>query len=370
MASKHFATLGPGNQVAQGTFKYLNEPVSGRQGFSTVFAPRQTENDFLIGRFKPDDFDATDVYNEFVLYKEFGARGFSPKIHSVMSNGEQLSLTKFLSNIHSEHDIQLHIDPYIQFLIEKKECEKLIFNYFKRQNNTIDYTHFFTSLRAFIVLIVQYGYYNTDIKIPNLCIDPNTMKFVMIDLDPKFVKNIPREEGNPRIMNHYVNYMIYQVYIYLTVASKVNVHFSETGIDTDLNTRPNLYAMMEFIYQKNIVNSNLGTDILDPLYMLFWYSSQVNNGEYDTRFRRFNNSREIANFFDRRVIEGISGIPVTLHSPPQKSSWFSFIMGAFGLGKSKKSAKKRKLKILNRRGTVLNVRRYKKKRNSTRRRSR
>lgn len=368
MASRHFATLEPGNPVAQGTFKYLNAPVSGRQGFSTVFAPRETEDDFLIGRFKPDDFDATDVYNEFVLYKEFGARGFSPKIHSVMSNGKQLSLIKFLTNIRSELDITTHITPNIQFLIEKKECEKLIFNYFKRQNNTIDYAHFFTSLRAFIALIVQYGYYNTDIKIPNLCIDPNTMKFVMIDLDPKFVKNIPDNERNREIMNHYVNYMIYQVYIYLTVASKVIVQFHETGIDTDLNARPNLYAMMEFIYQKNIVNSNLRRDILDPLYMLFWYSSQVDNGEYDTRFRRFNYSSDIANFFDRRVIEGIG--KVTLHSPPQKSSWFSSIMGAFGFGKSKKSAKKRKLKILNHRGTVLNLRRYKKKRNSTRRRSR
>ena len=186
--------------------------------------------------------------------------------------------------------------------------------------------------------------------------------------------------------NANVNYMIYQVYIYLTVATKVKVNFIDTGIDSHPTIRPNLYAMMEFIWQKNIESAQFGEDELDPMYMLFWYSSQVNNGEYRDRFRRFDNSRQLAEFFDRRVVEAIGRIPVPVPSPPQKKSWISSIMGVFGFGKSKKTAKKRKLrtitplnienvqfsmskgavpaKILNR--TVVNLRRYKKRRNKTR----
>jgi len=398
MATKDFANLVSGTKVAEGTYKKLNraDVVTAEQGetFSTVFRPGQTKSDFLIGEFKPDaaNFDPIDVYNEFLLYKEFGSNGFSPKIHSVISNGKENSLPVFLAHIHGEQNAQEHINPGTKFLIEKKECEKLIFNYFTRSDKiTIDYTNFFTSLREFIEKIVKYGYYNTDIKIPNLCIDPKDEKFIMIDLDPKFVRKIPDKERYPEILNYYVNYMIYQVYIYLTVATKVKVHFIDTGIDSDLTNRPNLYAMMEFIWQKNIESAKKREDELDPIYMLFWYSSQVNNGEYGTRFRRFDNSRQLAEFFDRRVVEAIGRIPVPVPSPPQKKSWISSIMAALGFGKSKKTAKKRKLRTITalnienvpfsmskgavpvmilkrspRRGTVLNLRRYKKRRNKTR----
>lgn len=357
MASKGFKKLVSGKKIAEGTYKVLNttdDATSADKGksFSTVFEHGQTKDDFLIGEFKPDkgDFDAIDVYNEFLLYKEFGSKGFSPRIHSVISNGIEMSLPVFLAHIHDEKSAQENINPGTKFLIERKDCEKLIFNYFKRSDKTtIDYIHFFTSLREFILEIVRYGYYNTDIKIPNLCINPKDEKFLMIDLDPKFLRKIPREERYTEILNHYVNYMIYQVYIFLTIVSKVNVQFIDTGIDIDLTNRPNFYAMMEFIWQKNLESAKIHEDELDPMYMLFWYSRQVNNGEYRDRFRRFDNSRQFAEFFDRRVIEAIGHVPVPVPSPPQKSWWLSSIMSVFGLGKSKKTGKKRKLRTIKKR---------------------
>jgi hypothetical protein len=421
-----FAFLSNDQPGFSGATKNLSTAARADQGFSTVFAPRQTEEDFLIGSFKPDKFNAHDVYDEFLLYKEFGAKGFSPTIHAVISRGIQVSLPKFLSRIHHDKsNILQHITPDINFLIEKKECDKLIFKVFQRGYTRVNYTNFFTELRAFIVEIVKSGYYNTDIKIPNLCIDERTGNFLMIDLDPNFVKRIPDEEKNPEMMQHYVNYMIYQVYIYLTVACRESVHFSETGI-----YGLGLYEMMKFICKKNIGAKN-GKDILDPLYMLYWYSSQVNNGEYDD-FRTSSNhinikdtrpGAEIAKiahktmtFFNDIVLNAIGDVriptytpaesfmytrvptqtqPIAIEiidSPPQKNSFFSNIRRALGWGKSKKTSKKRKLRTITplnienvpfsmskgavpvmilkrspRRGTVLNLRRYKKRRNKTRR---
>jgi hypothetical protein len=136
MATKDFANLVSGTNVAEGTYKKLNQAdvVTAEQGetFSTVFEHGQTMDDFLIGEFKPDaaNFDPIDVYNEFLLYKEFGSKGFSPRIHSVISNGKEKSLPVFLAHIHGEKNAQEHINPGTKFLIEKKDCEKLIFNYF------------------------------------------------------------------------------------------------------------------------------------------------------------------------------------------------------------------------------------------------
>jgi len=363
MATKDFANLVSGTNIAEGTYKKLNLPdvVTDKQGesFSTVFRPGQSKSDFLIGEFKPDsaNFDAIDVYNEFLLYKEFGSNGFSPIIHSVISNGKENSLPVFLAHIHGEKNAQKHINQDTKFLIEKKDCEKLIFNYFKRSDKTtIDYTKFFTSLRAFIEKIVKHGYYNTDIKIPNLCIDPNDKKIIMIDLDPKFVRKIPDKERYPKFLNYYVNYMIYQVYIYLTVTTKVKVHFIQTGIDSDLTNRPNLYAMMEFICRKNLASAEFGEDELDPLYMLYWYSRQFYNSEYENRihYDKHNkdysiNSRKVVKLFDDIVIDEIGDIPTPVPTPPQNSSWLSSIMRTIGWGKSKKTSKKRKLKTIKKR---------------------
>jgi hypothetical protein len=327
------------------------------------------------------------VYDEFLLYKEFGAKGFSPTIHAVISRGIQFSLPIFLSRInHDKSNILEHIRPDIKFLIEKKQCDKLIFKVFQRGYTRVNYTIFFTELRKFIQEIVKSGYYNTDIKIPNLCIDERTGKFLMIDLDPNFVKIIPVSDRTHEIMEHYVNYMIYQVYIYLTVACRESVHFSETGI-----YGLSLYKMMKFICKKNIGAKN-GEDILDPLYMLYWYSSQVNNGEYDD-FRTSSNNINIEDtthdaeiavishntmtFFNDIVLNAIGNVRIPTYtpaesfmhtqvptqnppiaianipSPPQKKSWFSSIsssiMRTLGLGKSKKTSKKRKLRIITKR---------------------
>ena len=58
MATKDFANLVSGTNIAEGTYKKLNLPdvVTDKQGesFSTVFRPGQTKSNFLIGEFKPD----------------------------------------------------------------------------------------------------------------------------------------------------------------------------------------------------------------------------------------------------------------------------------------------------------------------------
>lgn len=325
-----------GKEIANGKSKQLFSVVETNEndGFTMTFGPGQTVDNFLIGTFKVDsEFNGGDVYNEFVLYSELGEKDHSPKIHGVITNdGKQTSLRKFITD-------NTTVENNTKFIIEKNDCDKLIMKYF------LNYTIFFQNLSAFFVEIVNSGYYNTDIKIPNLCIDPKTLIFKMIDLDPKFMKQLTVEERTPEINKHYINYMIYQVYIFLTVGSKQKIHISKTGIDTDVINRPNFYKMIDFIYIKNNQNTHKSTDTFDPLFMLFWYSKQYYNNNYRNRNHIFNDSKDIANFFDSLVVIAIGDVsePIEVQSPPDKKSWLSSVLndllGRIGLAKGKKSRK-------------------------------
>ena len=335
-----YETLGIGNNIiGEGSFKALHKPQNAEVGFKLVLNKNESFDDFLIGTFNRSMFDAVDVYQEFLLYNDFGQIGISPKINYVIADGEQYSLRKLLSNIDVGakivQNIRRHIPANTQFIIEKYNCDDSIMEFFRKRDRTIDYAEFFSKLRPFIEnIVVNHHYYNTDVKVPNLCIDKKTGLFKMIDLDPKFVKKVPKEEQRREIENYYIDCMIYQVYIFLVICDRIPIHIRDTGI----NER-SYYAMMDFIVRKNEIHTAAGQDEKDPLYMLYWYSQQ--RREY--RNRNHQNSREVADLFTTAVRSrhGNIGRP----APPSQSqvamSFITPIQNPVGLGKKSRRKVKR-----------------------------
>ena len=156
-------TLGIDNIIGEGSFKALYKPKKTEVGFTLVLNKNESSDDFLIGTFNPDNFIAQDVYQEFLLYNEFGHNGISPKINYVIANGKQYSLRTFLSSIDVGakivQNIRRHIPENTQFIIEKYDCDDSIMQFFQKRDKTIDYAEFFRKLRAFIENIVVNHHY-------------------------------------------------------------------------------------------------------------------------------------------------------------------------------------------------------------------
>ena len=191
------------------------------------------------------------MYNELKLNQEFEDLEISPKIWYVIigDKHEQISLRKFLTYYNANNAPAVH-----SYLVEKIDCgrDMLKPEYYK------DYIKLFGDLRRFISMeIVANGYLNTDIKLGNLCIDPETKEIMMIDLDPN---RVMRKQVSIKD-EVYVEYMLFQIFIEM-VKSGHNIRFDDLFKQHDIIT---MIAMM-------MQNFTITNYIYHPLQNLFWYS--------------------------------------------------------------------------------------------------
>ena len=141
------------------------------------------------------------MQGELELYDELGDRELSPKIVHVQTADKLYSLKDFLRL----EDITFN-PATMELIVEKKACSYTIID------DRFDADKFFEELKSFLTRLVTAGYYNTDIKLENLCHDE--MGFLMIDLDPDYVKKI-LPNVHPSV---YVNYMLFQTYLCMKVS--------------------------------------------------------------------------------------------------------------------------------------------------------
>ena len=237
-----------------------------------------------------------DMYRELELNYTFGELGISPKIWYVkVANvvpkepgvagaggggadvagvteivGEQMSLRKFLRDYKAEDK------PIVtSYLIEQMDCGKNILSYYK---NAVP---MFDDLRKFVKRIVALGYVNTDIKIGNLCIDPDTKQFMMIDLDHnRFVKLQPNITDKI-----YEDYMLFQIFISvikLGVPLPIKFFFNRPDLVVMIDAMMKHFKGVDKNPEKPPTEKHLYTFIYHPVYNLFWYAGekQINVGEY------------------------------------------------------------------------------------------
>jgi hypothetical protein len=141
------------------------------------------------------------MQGELELYDELGDLELSPKIVHVQTADKLYSLKDFLRL----EDITFNPATMV-LIVEKKACSYTIIDHFENAGE------FFEELKSFLTRLVTEGYYNTDIKLENLCHDE--MGFLMIDLDPDYVKKI-LPNVHPSV---YVNYMLFQTYLCMKVS--------------------------------------------------------------------------------------------------------------------------------------------------------
>lgn len=271
-----------GDKIGEGSYKKaykvkkISEKSSEKPDFAVAYGRnkiKKFEDKYIIIEYNDSNQESEreNIFQELKLYNEFSEFGISPKILYVSweHNGEtiQMSLNWFLTYYEKQE-----FSTTIKLLMEKADCGRNIFDYYV---DDVDYTNFFKDLRDFIKEKIVYNeYVNTDIKPGNLCIDPDTGKMLMIDLDPNFLK-----PTNPAICDDvYVDYMLFQVFVVMVKHNKKNVKFEN------------------FFRQKQIVNVlyeliNNFTDLnRHPLRSLIHYSG-VNHtfNVVLTNYRRLNN---------------------------------------------------------------------------------
>ena len=191
------------------------------------------------------------MYNELKLNKEFADLEISPRIWYVIigDEHEQISLRKFLTDYNETNAPVVH-----SYLVEKVDCGRDVL----KPEYYTNYIQLFNDLRRFISMeIVANGYLNTDIKLGNLCIDPETKEIMMIDLDPN---RVMRKQVGIRD-EVYVDYMLFQIFVEM-VKSGHNIRFDELFNQRDIIT---MIAMM-------MQNFTITNYIYHPLQNLFWYS--------------------------------------------------------------------------------------------------
>jgi hypothetical protein len=271
---KNKKTIGfaPGPEIASGTNKTVRRTRTGNH-FSFVVSDTDSLNnkELVIVEFKRNQ--PKDIYEELSLYKVFGNLKISPKIMGVNIPGTgQISLREFLRNYNVSN-----VPNGLSYLVEKFNCSEEIFRYFRDAHGNFDYMHFFRKLNTFLTdKIVANSIINTDIKIPNLCVDHNG-DIKMIDLDPNFIKPIQAHIDT----KYYVNYMIFQVYINLVFAYNRNIRLNEI-IDS-----ASLLKMMQKMYR-------FADKGFHPIFMMMWYlEDQRFKSENDIRMN-FNETQLIA----------------------------------------------------------------------------
>ena len=261
------------NQIAQGTNKNVfavmdATPNSGEFSFS----PGSIINiEFVTVKFKNNK--SSDIYNELMLYHNFGIMGISPVIYGVNIPGTgQMSLETFVKS-YNEHNVPTNT----MYIVEKLNCDRMVIDRFTGRNG-FDAKLFFDQLRDFFTSrIVANGIINTDIKIPNLCVD-NGGNIKMIDLDPNFIKKIDKQISS----RHYVNYMLLQVYINLVVMYKQNISMA------DVFSRNN-----DADYTVNQMYNFNDSGEFHPIFMLLWYSNNKIHSSYISNIRKRYTDRNV-----------------------------------------------------------------------------
>jgi hypothetical protein len=336
------------NQIAHGTNKNVFAVMNATANSGEFnFSPGSIINiEFVTVKFK--NSKSSDIYNELMLYHNFGIMGISPIIYGVnIPRIGQMSLESFIKR-YNQHNVPTET----MYIVEKLNCDRMVIDRFTGPNG-FDAKLFFDQLRDFFTSrIVANGIINTDIKIPNLCVD-NNGNIKMIDLDPNFIKQI-----DTRISaRHYVNYMLLQVYINLVVSYKQNIPI--TDVFSKNNDADNTV--------KQMYNFNDSSEF-HPIFMLLWYSKNRIQNSYISNIRKIYTERNVRYMILSNLIPQVPSpveevhvpVPVQevqIQSPPTTSMpWVNvamFIAIAVGLryvfGKGTR-ANKKKTKSHNKKG--------------------
>jgi hypothetical protein len=242
---------------SEGAYKIINLLVQDQSGPFTITFPRGKRiNDYIIITFKPDGFNSQDVYSEIQKYYEFSSSGLCPLILCIFENdkSKEMSLTNFLSKYN-----RAPIPPTTCIIMEKYNCSRDVFKFFDGMGG-FDSRRFFTELKDFLTRLVQFGQYNVDMKIENICYERGR-GFIMIDLDNKFIK--PVSDNAPL----FVTYMLFQVFMKMRIYNRIlngrSIDFNDTGI-----TEQEYRDMMQFILDRH----NTLREEYSELYMLCYYS--------------------------------------------------------------------------------------------------
>lgn len=253
----------PTTPLAKGTYKVAERATSTatkKPGTYSIREPLNSSTDYMIVKFSKGSAD--DIFDELKLYYEFGQRGISPIVYFVKIPGikEPLTLSKF---------VRLYENKGVlpeSYLVEKSNCGRVILAYYGS-----DFVNLFSNLREFIAdKIVANGLVNTDIKIPNLCID-GAGKFKLIDLDPNFIQKIQRDPLSKktftRVTIHdddYINYMLFQVYVNMCASGRMQ---HDPQLFGRFFTRESLIQMID-----RLSLFEAAKEYTHPISNLLWYS--------------------------------------------------------------------------------------------------
>jgi hypothetical protein len=217
--------------------------------FDFVAAPGKSIDDYVIATFKKNaKINIKNLKGELELYHIFAEANLSPRILYINVDGKQMSIRTFISNVNSFKTLS--------YLCEKNECDDKILAHVN------DYSVFFQNVKQLFQKCVDIGYFNMDTKLANLCID-SAGNYKIIDLDPNFVHKIVDQENN---REHYLNYMIYQ--LYLTI-----FHYYDNGVKLDdtLLTRDDIVDMVSYFLKNDEIMDNRRHEF-NPISMMLFYS--------------------------------------------------------------------------------------------------
>lgn len=285
------------HSIAQGTFKRLYNLVLHEHGIPFKHDP----NKYLVLRYKSENSNANQILNELNMYKILGDIDCSAKIVYCYTNYEHIEFKKYLKLCNEKNMITQDMN----YIIEKLDCGSKVFDIYK-VDGKIDYTDFFTNLRIMLGRLVKsrvsadgkfiQGYYNTDIKPDNLCVVPKTKQLKMIDLDNEYVRKV----YEPDTSNHYLIYMIFQVYAILNKSAE-NIDIKHTGI-----TKKEYDDMINFIYGIAIkgTDAEIENEKHDACFMLSYYTNEKVKKEYNIKPHKYDTYRTILSdtkWFDRYI---------------------------------------------------------------------
>lgn len=298
MPTKSFKASTP---VAKGTSKVAKRAVqtaTKQSGTYSIVQPRNSYKDFMIVEFSKGT--PANIYAELKLYYEFGQRGISPIVYfvKVKEFEEPLTLSKFVRLFEDKK-----VSP-VSYLVEQSNCSDKILVYYGS-----DFVNMFSNLRQFIEeKIVANGLVNTDIKIPNLCID-GLGNFKLIDLDPNFIQKIQRDPLSKKTLKRitiddsdYVDYMLFQVYANMCVSGRMQ---HDPQLFGRFFTRESLIQTIDRLSFFEAAN-----EYTHPLNTLLWYTKTgKTHNQYSTSREMFD---DIMRKFGAAVPNGDTQTALTL----------------------------------------------------------
>ncbi len=236
--------------------------------------PGKNPKDLFIMEYKPNE-KLRNIFRELQFYRDFGNAGISPivflvKIKQPEKPKEVLTLDEFFVKYPNERSL-----PYAEYsyLVEKNKCNGFIISEYNK-NNTVEIARLLGDFRNLSQKIVDIGFVNTDVKLPNTCIDNNNL-LKMIDFGPEFI--METDKSIDKI--HYVEYMTIQFFITLYNFIK---KLATLGLNAeDFFDKDVVLSMIENmqLHLKNMILANKNTTY-NPLHMLMLYSDNNNIFDY------------------------------------------------------------------------------------------